>query len=353
MRLDDLFTQMLRLRSAAISHGAVSPWTIVVDPGQESATLVDFRNGTSAASAFILDQDLAGAMASAALAAGPQRAAASAVRVLPPGPLDGALGHLRRAGLDPAVNVGLKGKKELLDRLRTTTAQAAHISVPELAEPRRLSWSQVLVAAGTLIGGWALILTLINAAHSFSTIRSAQWGWVAATVILCAATYFGTACADLGSVPGSLTFGRVVGLEVASTFTVLAGAVLAGVLAVPRWRAKVTGKLRPKLATARRNFTQLASQPSKIAQLFGGQLAAQLVVALALGAALHAFGAHLSLAALLIAVTTAGVLASPGPARRRGYVLTAGVLVIMMLGGTLPVPLYVLYEKQMGFGPLG
>jgi predicted MFS family arabinose efflux permease len=29
------------------------------------------------------------------------------------------------------------------------------------------------------------------------------------------------------------------------------------------------------------------------------------------------------------------------------------VLVVMMLGGTLPVPLYVLYEKQMGFGPLG
>jgi MFS family permease len=29
------------------------------------------------------------------------------------------------------------------------------------------------------------------------------------------------------------------------------------------------------------------------------------------------------------------------------------VLVVMMLGGTLPIPLYVLYEKQMGFGPLG
>jgi len=40
-------------------------------------------------------------------------------------------------------------------------------------------------------------------------------------------------------------------------------------------------------------------------------------------------------------------------ASRRGYWLTATVLVIMMLGGTLPVPLYVLYEKQMGFGPLG
>jgi MFS family permease len=41
------------------------------------------------------------------------------------------------------------------------------------------------------------------------------------------------------------------------------------------------------------------------------------------------------------------------PARRRGYALAAGVLVVMMLGGTLPIPLYVLYEQQMGFGPLG
>jgi MFS family permease len=31
----------------------------------------------------------------------------------------------------------------------------------------------------------------------------------------------------------------------------------------------------------------------------------------------------------------------------------AGLLLVMILGGTLPVPLYVLYEKEMGFGPLG
>jgi hypothetical protein len=41
----------------------------------------------------------------------------------------------------------------------------------------------------------------------------------------------------------------------------------------------------------------------------------------------------------------------PFPARRRGYRLTATVL--LMLGGTLPVPPYVLYKRQMGFGPLG
>src|SRR5262249_60434808 len=122
-------------------------------PRHDAATLTDFRDGTSAASVFVLDQDLAGAMASAALAAGPERTAAAAVRVVPPGPLTGALGHLRRAGLDPAVNSGLKGRKELLDQLRAKTAQAAGIAVPGLAEPRRLSWNQVLVAAGTLSGG--------------------------------------------------------------------------------------------------------------------------------------------------------------------------------------------------------
>jgi len=67
------------------------------------------------------------------------------VRVAPAEPLTGALGHLRRAGLNPAVNVALKGK--------------------------------------------------------------------------CAASCLGTGFADLGSVPGSLAYGRTVGLEVATTFT--------------------------------------------------------------------------------------------------------------------------------------
>ena len=38
---------------------------------------------------------------------------------------------------------------------------------------------------------------------------------------------------------------------------------------------------------------------------------------------------------------------------RVGFGITAGVLTAIMLGGTLPVPLYVLWEPKMGFGPLG
>jgi predicted MFS family arabinose efflux permease len=51
------------------------------------------------------------------------------------------------------------------------------------------------------------------------------------------------------------------------------------------------------------------------------------------------------------AATVSANTAAPG--RRAGYAITAGVLVAVMLGGTLPIPLYVLYEPKMGFGPLG
>ncbi|MEU5711713.1 MFS transporter [Streptomyces flaveolus] len=44
--------------------------------------------------------------------------------------------------------------------------------------------------------------------------------------------------------------------------------------------------------------------------------------------------------------------APPTSGARTGYTLMAGVLAAMMLGGTLPIPLYVLWASRIGFGPL-
>jgi predicted MFS family arabinose efflux permease len=50
----------------------------------------------------------------------------------------------------------------------------------------------------------------------------------------------------------------------------------------------------------------------------------------------------------------AGRATSPADRGSRvGFRITAGMLTALMLGGTLPVPLYVLYEAKMGFGSLG
>jgi undecaprenyl-diphosphatase len=410
--LDDLFRQMLALRSARIAHGSLNPHVIVVDVGGGSVALTDFNSGLSNPGTFLLDQDLAAAIACAGLATGPERTVRSLVRVAPGDVIAGALTHLRRAGLDPSITVAMKGKKNLLDQLRTQAAHEAGIEVPELVEPRRLSWNQVLVAVGSLIGGWALIAVLINASHSIDTIRHAQWGWVVATAVLCWSAYLGGAVSDVGSVPGALPIGRVVGLELASSFTTLAGGnaavlatqvrffqqqgfdtsvavtssalvnvasllvklvlfliaipiawssfhfgntlhqgnhagilwtllgvvvfigvVLAAIFAVPRWRRHVHEKLRPKLSTVAANFKALATQPVRLVKLFGGQVASQLLVILGLGAALHAFDAHLSVAALVIVSTMAGVLASASPAGGGMGVAEAGLILALTAAG--------------------
>jgi undecaprenyl-diphosphatase len=410
--LDDLFRQMLALRSARIAHGSLNPHVIVVDVGGGSVALTDFNSGLSNPGTFLLDQDLAAAIACAGLATGPERTVRSLVRVAPRDVIAGALTHLRRAGLDPSITVAMKGKRDLLDQLRTQAAHEAGIEVPELVEPRRLSWNQVLVAVGSLIGGWALIAVLINASHSIDTIRHAQWGWVVATAVLCWSAYLGGAVSDVGSVPGALPIGRVVGLELASSFTTLAGGnaavlatqvrffqqqgfdtsvavtssalvnvasllvklvlfliaipiawssfhfgntlhqgnhagilwtllgvvvfigvVLAAIFAVPRWRRHVHEKLRPKLSTVAANFKALATQPVRLVKLFGGQVASQLLVILGLGAALHAFDAHLSVAALVIVSTMAGVLASASPAGGGMGVAEAGLILALTAAG--------------------
>lgn len=52
-------------------------------------------------------------------------------------------------------------------------------------------------------------------------------------------------------------------------------------------------------------------------------MAAQLVLTLALGTALHAFGAHFSLAALIIVVTVAGTAAGLSPGHAAGCLVCA------------------------------
>jgi glycosyltransferase 2 family protein len=411
-QLDDLFEQLLNLRAAAISHGSLSPRTISLDARSGWLTLADFRLGTSAASQFTLDQDLAGAMATLALYVGTDRTAASVARVVPASRVRDALAHLRRAGLDPSITTALKGKKDLLEEVRTRAADAANVEVPELVEPRRMSWHQVVIAVGSLIGGWALILVLINASHSISTIATAKWGWAVGTALFCIASMLWSALSDVGSVPGSVAYGRAVGLEVANSFAVLAageasvaatqirffqqqgydatvavtagaaisgasliakaalfviavpvawrsfhfqkalhqgghskllvlllavvftiGIVLAVLVAVPRWRALVVEKLRHHLSIVRADLKELGTKPSKVVALFGGRAVAQVCLSLALGSALHAFGAHLSVAALIIAITVAGMLASASPAGGGMGVAEAGLILALTAGG--------------------
>ena len=415
--LDGIFGQVLALRGAGIAHGALSTETIVLaDDGR--AGLVDMRAAATVATTDQLDRDLAATMAAAALVAGPDRTAAAAARTVPADALAAALPYLQRAALDPVASRTLRGKKAILAALREEGARAAGIEVPKLIEPRRISWVNLVLVVGTLIGGWALIGVLVNVTHSWSTITGARWGWVAAVFVLAQAVYPALAVTTVGSVTDTMPYGRTVALEVSNTFVSLAGgsmgalatrvrffqqqgydatlAVSSGVListaswivkgglfviaipiafsqfhfgdaptstgggsgsstatlvwiiviaiaalgillgllfAIPRWRRLAAAKLRPKASEVWSHLKVLSTHPRNLVEIFGGEIVGQLLVAMALGAALHAFDEQLSMASLLIALTLGSMIGGISPVPGGMGVVEAGMILALTAAG--------------------
>src|SRR5580700_995721 len=221
--LDDIYRQLLILREARIAHGAISGDALLIDPAGQTAVLADFRNATGSASVDQLDQDLAGALAATAVTVGAERAGDAAARCLAPEVLAGALRHLHKPSLDPAITRRLRSNSGLLDEVRQQAARSASIELPELAQPRRVSWPTLILIIGTLIGGWALIGVLIDVSKSFDTVIGADWLWVIIALVLAQLAYASSAVETLGSVSGPLPFGRALAVEVANAFSGLAG----------------------------------------------------------------------------------------------------------------------------------
>ncbi|HEX7460200.1 MAG TPA: lysylphosphatidylglycerol synthase transmembrane domain-containing protein, partial [Acidimicrobiales bacterium] len=415
--LDGIFAQVMALRSAGIAHGSLSTETIVLaDDG--TSGLIDMRAAATVATADQLDRDLAATLAATALVAGPERATAAAARTVSTDAIVAALPFLQRAALDPRAARTLRGNKAILTAVRTEGAQVAGIEVPKLIEPRRISWINLALVVGTLIGGWALIGVLVNVTKSWSTITGADWGWVAAVFVLAQAAYPALAVATVGSVTDTLPYGRTVALEVANTFVALAGgsmgalatrvrffqqqgydatlAVSSGVListaswivkgglfviaipiaisqfnfgdqptttgggsgsstarlvwiivlaiavigillglifAIPRWRRLAAAKLRPKASEVWGHLKLLSTHPRNLVEIFGGEIVAQILVAMALGAALHAFNQHLSLASLIIVLTLGSMIGGISPVPGGMGVVEAGMILALTAAG--------------------
>jgi glycosyltransferase 2 family protein len=225
--LDEVYRQLLMLRRARIAHGAISGDTLLVDPAAGRAVVAEFRNAAAPASPDQLDRDLASALAATAVAVGAERAADSAARCLQPELLGSALRHLHKPALDPALGQSLRGNRGLLPEVRQRAAQAGSIELPQLVEPRRVSWPTLIMIIGTLIGGWALIGVLIDVSKSFDTVIGADWLWVIMALVLSQLAYVASGVEAIGSVSGPLPFGRAVAVEVANAFSALAGGTAA------------------------------------------------------------------------------------------------------------------------------
>ncbi len=114
---------------------------------------------------------------------------------------------------------------------------------------------------------------------------------------------------------------------------VVVGLVVGLLLFVPRWRRLATEKLRPKVSEVWSHLRVLAEHPRNLVEIFGGNTAAQLVIALSLGAALHAFGDSLGLAELLVVLTLASMLGGISPVPGGMGVVEAGMILGLTAAG--------------------
>jgi uncharacterized protein (TIRG00374 family) len=219
--MDAFLRSVLVLRQAGISHGALGPDTVLITA--QGPVLRDFRCASSSAPSMRTDRDLAAAVAAAAVVVGIDRAVASTCRVLDTETVQAVLTRLQRSTLDPETERLARSQKGFLKSLREALAAAAGVEAPKLVEPKRISWPNLLMVVGSLVGLWLIIGVLTNASGSLSVIRGAAWGWVAAAFVLGQLPVVTGAWALTGAVMGPLPFGRCVALETSNMFTSFVG----------------------------------------------------------------------------------------------------------------------------------
>ena len=111
------------------------------------------------------------------------------------------------------------------------------------------------------------------------------------------------------------------------------GILVAILFAVPRWRKLVKDRLVPKFREVVSHFKTLIRQPMNMLEIFGGMLIAQIVIALALGSALHAFNHSLSLPIILVVLTLGSMLGGVSPVPGGMGVVEAGMILGLKAAG--------------------
>jgi glycosyltransferase 2 family protein len=212
-----VWAEVARLRAAGIAHRDLRRANVLVDP-EGRPWLLDFGFAEAAASSRRMAGDVAELLASLAGLVGAGRAVHSATEALGAEALAQALPLLQPAALAAATRADLKARPGLLAELRERAAAAAGTEPPPLeplirVRPRTLL---LLVAAGFAVH--LLLPQVGELRQTLEALQAARWPWLAAGLLLTAASYLAAAVAQLGAVDPPLALGRTTLVQVASSF---------------------------------------------------------------------------------------------------------------------------------------
>ncbi len=227
--LDDLWTQMARLRDAGLAHKALTGRTMLVNG--DHVWLTDMRHGDVAATRFAQRGDLAQALVATALAVGPERAVDSALRILGPEAVGDVVPLLQPLALPRRTRQALREQRALLAKVRDRVVERAE---PERLEPapiERFKPQTLLTGAAALLALY-LVTTQLADVDILAVLSEADWRWMLVALAATALSYVGATWALLGFVAEPVPFIRAFAAQVSLGFVKLVMPTTVGSAAV-------------------------------------------------------------------------------------------------------------------------
>jgi uncharacterized membrane protein YbhN (UPF0104 family) len=411
--LESAWATLGRLHRSQLAHGDLTAEAVLVTP--DGATgLVDLDRTSSRAPDERLRRDDAQFLIATAGLVGVPRALAVAQRQLGDDGLTALLPLLQPGVVSRSARHQVDKPKELISELADQTVALTGAERIEPAKLQRVAPTDILMAAGAILGVYLLIGEVSDVASVGDVFAGVIWGWVLVTFLLSQLPQLAQAIAMLGSVSTRLPLGPATGVQFANQFTgLVAGTVgttavvirffqkqglgaavavssgvlntlaamvtqvilvgigliftassftrpdtsssdgssgggastwiivliiavglgLAAVLLVPKLRRQVGAKIRPQLVSSRDNLRIIVRSPRKAAELFGGNTASQILFAMTLSAALHAYGGSLGLLELIVINSLASLLGGIVPVPGGLGVIEAGLIGGMVAAG--------------------
>ncbi|MCU0266251.1 MAG: hypothetical protein MUC45_09085, partial [Actinomycetia bacterium] len=221
--LDDAWAQMVALHGARIAHGHVDSWGIVRDP-EGRATFTDLSTARVGPERSDVMTDRARLLVVCALASDPDRATASALRVLGTDGVAELLPFLQSAVLDHRTRSTVADRTWTVTELRAAAAAVAGVAPPPLEQVRRVTLRSLVHLGLIALVTFGLISAFsgIDLAVVWDEISSADWLFLTIALLVSPLAQVFFAVGTMGATTAPLRYVPVLMLQYAVQFIALA-----------------------------------------------------------------------------------------------------------------------------------
>jgi uncharacterized membrane protein YbhN (UPF0104 family) len=262
---------MRTLHANQMTHRSLSAEHLLrADDG--SVWLIGGETGSIAAGDVAQRIDTAELLTTLALLTDVERAVATGRQVLGVEGLARALPALQPVALSSATRRAIRRNKSLMVGLRDALAQIQPGAETEQIKFERIKpRTLVMIIVGTIAG--YVLLSQLAQVDLIGLLRTADWRWMVAALLLSLVTYIGAAWSLSGFVPERLQLHRTVMAQVAGDFATLVSPPTLGAIAINVRFLQKAG-LHPALAAASVGVSQVMAFVFHILLLLGFGIAA-------------------------------------------------------------------------------